>query len=775
MAYRSLCIFLISCVCAGFAAHAQPYKNPALSIPTRVADLLSRMTVEEKTGQLRSTWSAHPRITDSLLADPNLMDSLFGKGIGMINPDFDNTLEQAIRYRNKINAYLRTKTRLGIPAIFLDESHHGLLAPEADVFPTSIGLGCSWDTVLVQQIYDFVARQASPRGTDMVLAPVIDVTRDPRWGRTGETFGEDPYLCGLMGSAVVRGFQGSSDGSIARDHVAATLKHFTGHGQPEGGVNQGPADFPERVLRTFHMEPFRLAVDRVKPAAIMPAYVEIDGVPCSANHWLLTDELRGDWGYKGVLVSDWWAIDQLYQKHLVAADRKAAALQAFDAGVTVDLPMGSNYSELNGLVREGKITAAALDRAVGYVLTLKFKLGLFDRADELSLARARSRTGLPEGRALALKAAEESMVLLKNDNGLLPLRPGRYKRIAVIGPCAATNYTGDYSGMALRNVSLLEGIRRRVGDSAEVSYAKGVDLSLNGDTLSYTNFQILDTLVLPTAEGNRRKIDSAVAVAQTADLIICAVGTNEQYNREAEAPRHYGDISNLDLPADQDELVKALVATGKPVIVYLVHGRPYSINYIAEHAGAILDGWYMGEEAGDAAAAILFGDVNPSGKLTISIPRSAGQIPVYYNHKPSAQFLPYVTESNTPLYPFGFGLSYTHFTYSAPRVSALWMTKAGSVRVSVEVTNNGPVKGNEIVQLYVHQKVSSVTRPVKELKDFSRISLEPGETQTVSFNIDRSKLAFWTKDMKYDVEPGVVELMIGSSSTDCRTVDLLVR
>jgi len=754
---------------------AQPYTNPALSISQRVKDLLSRMTTTEKVAQLRSTWSAYPRINDALLADPHRMDSLFGQGIGMINPDFDNTLEQSIRYRNTIQDYLRTKTRLGIPAIFLDEAHHGLLAMQSDVFPTSIGLACSWDTLMTEHIYQFIANQSSLRGTAMVLAPVIDVVRDPRWGRTGETFGEDPYLCGLMGSAVVRGFQGSNDGSIAAGHVAATLKHFTGHGESEGGVNQGPADYPVRVLRTFHMEPFRLAVARVHPAGIMPAYIEIDGVPCHANAWLLKEVLRKEWGYQGVVVSDWWAIDQLYQKHLVAADRRASALMAFDAGVTVDLPMGNNYSELVDLVKQGHIDTAALNQAVRYVLTLKFKLGLFDHTEEIQLKNAQAGIGLPEARALALKAAEESMVLLKNDHQLLPLRVGQYKKIAVIGPCAATNYLGDYSGVPLRNVSLLEGIRARVGASAQVVYAKGVDLSLNGDTISLNNFQYIDPLVLPTHEGNRRKIDSAVAVARSADIIICAVGQNEQFSREAEAPKHYGDITTLDLPSDQDELVKALVATSKPVIVYLAHGRPLSINYIAEHAGAMLDGWFTGEESGNAAAAILFGDVNPSGKLTVSIPRSVGQIPIYYNHKPSAQFLPYVTESNTPLYPFGFGLSYTTYRYSAPRLSAATMAADGSVIVSVDVTNAGGMAGDEIVQLYIHQKVSSVTRPVKELKDFARVHLGVGETKAVVFRVDGSKLGVWGKDMKFKVEPGVLEVMVGPSSVEVQTVNLTVQ
>lgn len=767
-------VFFCALLIGGAQVSGQAYKDAAVPVVLRVQDLLSRMTLEEKVSQLRSIWSGHPRISEALLSNPRIMDSLFGQGIGMINPDFENTLEQSIENRNAIQAYLKNHTRLGIPVIFLDEAHHGLLAMKAEVFPTSIGLACSWDTLLATKIYTYVAGQANARGTNMVLAPVIDVCRDPRWGRTGETFGEDPYLCGLMGSAVVRGFQGSSDGSIAPGHVAATLKHFTGHGEPEGGVNQGPADYPVRVLRTFHMEPFRLAISRVKPAGIMPAYIEIDGVPCSASSWLLKDVLRKEWNYNGVVVSDWWAIDQLYQKHLVAPDRDAAARMAFDAGVTVDLPTGTNYAELVTLVRQNQVSMKDLDEAVGYVLTLKFKLGLFDHMGEIKLENAESRIGLPEGRALALKAAEESMVLLKNDNHILPLARGRYHRIAVIGPCAATNYTGDYSGVPVHNVSLLEGIRNKVGSDAEVVYAKGVDLSLNGDTISMNNFQFIDPLVLPNHENNLRKIDSAVTVAGDADIVICAVGENEQFSREAEAPNHYGDNATLNLQPDEETLVRALVATGKPVIVYLAHGRPLSINYIADHANAILDGWFTGEESGDAAANILFGNINPSGKLTISVPRTVGQIPIYYNHKPSAQFLPYVTEPNTPLFPFGYGLCYTHFTYSAPRLSAPDMIKDGSVRVSVDVTNDGSVKGDEIVQLYVHQKVSSATRPVKELKDFSRIGLEPGETKTVSFTIDRSKLAFWTKDTRYDVEPGVFEIMVGRSSAEIQKVDLTV-
>jgi beta-glucosidase len=754
-----------------FSAMSQDYKNAKLPIPQRVKLLLSQMTLAEKVAQLQSTFSAYPKIDAAFLNDPQKMASLFKNGIGMINPDFTNTPEEQVANRNAIQNYLRTKTRLGIPAIFVDEAHHGLLAMKADIFPSSIGLACSWDTLLTTKIYNYVAAQASSRGGNMVLAPVVDVTRDPRWGRTGETFGEDPFLNGIIGSAVVRGFQGSSDGSIAANHVAATLKHFTGHGQSEGGVNQAPADFSTRVLYTFHMEPFRLAINHVKPAAIMPAYVDIDGVPASANHWLLTDVLRKQFNYQGVLVSDWWAIDQLYNKHFVAADRKQAALMAFNAGMTLDAPVGSNYADLVELVKEGKIKMADLDKTVSYMLTLKFKLGLFDHTEAISIDEANVHIAQPEGRALALKAAEESMVLLKNQNNILPLHVGQYKKIAVIGPCAATNYLGDYSGTTLHNVSLLEGIknvlRQAQDDQTEIVYAKGVDMSTHDDTIALAANTNSAKAQLPDPEKNRRMIDSAVAVAKDADIIICAVGQNQQFSQEAGLPDNWGDISTLDLLSNQNELVEALIRTGKPVIVYLTHGRPLSINYIQQNANAILDGWFTGQESGNAAANILFGKVNPSGKLTITVPRSVGQLPMYYDHKPSAHFFEYVTESNTPLFPFGYGMSYTHYEYGKPSLNGNMLT--------VTVTNTGRVEGDEIVQLYVHPKVASVTQPVKALKGFSRISLKAGESKTVSFEISKDMLGYYNMEYKRVAEPGIYELMIGPNSVDVQTVNYEVK
>jgi beta-glucosidase len=747
------------------------YKNAKLPAATRVADLLSRMTLEEKVAQLQSMIAARPRLTDSVLTNSRMMDSLFKNGMGMMNPDFDASMAETIKRRNALQQYLKTKTRLGIPIIFIDEAHHGLLAPGVDVFPHSIALAQSWDTALVERVYRYIAGQAYSRGTRMVLSPVIDVTRDPRWGRTGETFGEDPYLNGMIGSAVVAGYQGSHNGMVAHGFVAATLKHFTGHGEAAGGINQGTSDHSERVLREFHMEPFRIAIQRVKPTAIMASYNDIDGIPSHANPWLLQDVLRKEWKYRGIVVSDWFAIDQLWKKHRIEPTEKDAARRAFNSGVTVDLPFGINYAHLVALVKEGKVRKAAVDSAVSLVLALKINMGLFEEAPA-ELAPAEAYNARTDGRVLAREAAVSSIVLLKNKDNLLPIRKDQYQKIAVIGPTAAVNYLGDYSGIPKHNVSLLEGIRNKIGDTSRVLYAPGVRLSTNGDTMSFQNYQYAGRVKFPTAEENAARIAEAVEVAKRADFVVVAVGENEQMSRESGLPDRFGDVSTLDLQGAQQAMVEALVATGKPLVVYLMHARPFSIPWIAENAPAIVDGWYNGVEAGNAFADILFGDANPSGKLTISYPRSVGHLPVYYNHKPSARTFEYVNGPSTPLFPFGFGLSYTTFTYSKPRLNQTSMPATGSVTVSVDVTNSGKVRGDEIVQLYIRQKVSSVTRPVKELKDFARIRLEPGETKTVNFTIDSSKLAFWNASMVYGVEAGTINVMVGRSSTDVQGVEL---
>jgi beta-glucosidase len=687
---------------------------------------------------------------------------MYLNGVGMINPAFDETMEQTIERRNKLQNYLMTRTRLKIPTIFIDEAHHGLVQKNVDVYPHGIGLASSWDTAILKRIYDYVARQARSRGTTLVLAPVVDVSRDARWGRTGETWGEDPFLNGCIGTSVVEGFQGSSNGMIAPDHVASTLKHFTGHGQPEAGSNQGPANYSIRALREFHMEPFRLIVQNAKPAAIMASYDEVDEIPSHANKWLLTDVLRKEWSYKGIVVSDWFAIDQLYHKHLIAADKKDAALKAFNAGVTIDLPYGINYIKLIDLVKEGMVKIASIDSAVADILRLKFQMGLFEWKN-IDVNKALAFNQKTEGRQLALKVAEEAMILLKNENNILPIKKDQFKEIAVIGPFGAINLLGDYSGVPAKNISILNGIKNKVGNNVKVVYAQGCKVTTNGDSISQNNYQFIDLPKFPAKEENQKLIDEAVAVANSSDFIVIAVGENEQFSREAWAGDHLGDMDNLDLQSRQEDLVKAIAATGKPYVVYLMHGRPLSINWIARNSPAIVDGWFMGEEAGNAFANILFGDVNPSGKLTISVPRSVGQLPLFYNHKPSSHFYGYVTEASTPLYPFGYGLSYTSYSYSKPVLK-------GNV-VSVEIANTGSMKGNEIVQLYIHPKVSSTVQPVKALKGFQRVTLNPGERQTVSFIITDDLLMHWDSNMKYRVEPGIYEIMIGRNSNDVEKVD----
>ena len=766
-------LFLIGIVCLCASVQGQQYKNPKLPSALRVKDLLMRMTLEEKVAQLQSTHASRPKLTHDVLNNAAKMDSLYGNGIGMINPDFDATMEQTIDRRNALQHFLKTKTRLGIPVLFIDEAHHGLLAPGSDVFPTSIALASSWDTAMIRSVYDHIANESSVKGTNYVLAPVVDVCRDPRWGRTSETYGEDPFLCGIIGSAVVQGYQGSADGTIAKDHVAATLKHFTGHGEPEAGINQAPANYSLRTLREMHMEPFRICINNAKPAGIMASYVDIDGVPSHANKWLLKDVLRKEWNYKGMVVSDWWGIDQLWNKHHIATDEMDGALKSFDAGVTIDLPFGNNYAHLVHLVKQGKIKMAAIDSAVSYILDCKFRMGLFE-GENININKAREHMNNPRGRQLAREAAERSMVLLKNEKNILPLNKEQYKTIAVIGPCTNVNYLGDYSGIPSRNISLLEGIRNKVGKDGEVLYAPGVKLTTNGDTISMNNYQYTGKAKFPSTEDNRVMIEQAVRIAQLADVIIAAVGENEQFVRESGGPDRWGDAATLDLLSNQDDLVKALIATGKPVIVYCMNGRPLSINYIAQHASAMIEGWFAGEEAGNAIANILFGDVNPSGKLTISIPKSVGQLPVYYNRKPSAHAYEYVNESNQPLYPFGFGLSYTTYTYSEPRLSGNILQQKGTVNVAINVSNTGNRRGEEIVQLYIHQQTASVTRPVKELKAFKKISLEPGETKTVTFKIVRSLLSFWRADMTYGTEPGKVEIMTGPSSTQLQKTVLTI-
>lgn len=738
------------------------YKNAALPLKIRVKDLLKRMTIEEKTAQLMGLWNGgvedfKPEIFD----DPVKMKEIFGLGCHSVHPA-PFGIKETVRLRNRIQKYLVEETRLGIPALFVDEGQHGMMRPESTVFPQAIGMACSWDTGLFEKIYSVVAHEMRSRGTHHALTPVIDVCRDPRWGRTEETYGEDPYLNGMLSTAAVKGLQGSDTGKVAPKHVAATLKHLAGHGQSEGGQNQGPANYSMRVLRDYHLPPFKMCIDKAKPVSVMPSYNEIDGVPSHANKWLIKDLLRKEWGFTGMVVSDYYGVDQLFNKHFVAEGPEDAAMTGFNAGVQYEFPQGNLYRYLPGLLRQGKVNLQDIDKAVEQVVTMKFELGLFENpyVDE---EKAISISKSPKHRNIALEAAHESIVLLKNDN-LLPLPKDKYKKIAVIGPCAKDIYFGGYAGEPHQKISLLEGIKAKTGKGTEILFAQGCNLTTNTST-SYFNWKY-DDIKFASREDNLKLIAEAEKVARKAEVIILAIGENEHLCREAWAKTHIGDNMTLDLFGEQNDLAETIFALGKPVVVYLMNGRPLSINSIAKKARAIIEGWYMGQETGTAAADIIFGDVNPSGKLTITFPKSAGQLPMYYNYKPSAQFMDYISQDINPLFSFGYGLSYTRFSYGKPVLKKKTIRTGESVQVAVDVTNAGKVSGDEIVQLYIRDMVSSVTRPVKELKGFRRISLKPHEKMKVTFEVGPAELAFHNIDMNYVVEPGKFEIMTGSSSRD---------
>ncbi len=755
------------------------YKNTGLSIVDRVNDLLCRMTIEEKIAQLMGLWNdGIEDFTVETLNDPVKMKEIFGNGCNSIHPS-SLGIKKTVELRNKIQQYLLEETRLGIPTLFDDEGQHGLMRPNSTVFPQAIGMACSWDPILIEKIYKVVAYEMRSRGTHYALSPVIDVCRDPRWGRVEETYGEDPYLNGVLGCAAVKGLQGSADGTIRKNHVAATLKHLVGHGEPEGGQNQGPANYSIRVLRDYHMSPFKMCIEKVNPAAVMPSYNEIDGVPSHANKWLIKDVLRKEWGFKGMVVADYYAIDQLLTRECVVKDEKDAAMVAFNSGVQYEFPKSNYYRNLIELLEEDKVKLADVDEAVAQVLRLKFELGLFENP-YIDTEEAISVSRKSEHKELALQAARESIVLLKNvgsayTNGksLLPLPKNKYKKIAVIGPCAKDLYFGGYSGEPYDKVSLLDGIKNKICDSAEVLFAQGCKITTN-TTTSYFNWKN-NEIKFATKEENLKLIKEAVEIAKKAEIIILALGENEHLCREAWAKEHIGDNMSLDLFGEQNELVDAIVALNKPVVVYLMNGRPLSVNKLFEKVPAIIEGWYMGQETGTAVADIIFGDVNPSGKLTITVPKSAGQLPMFYNHKPGAQFVDYISQDIQPLFHFGFGLSYTTFKYDQPRLEKEEIKVGESTCVTANVTNTGKVEGDEIVQMYIRDKVSSVTRPVKELKGFQRITLKPGETKTVTLNITPEKLAFHNIDFKYVVEPGDFEIMVGNSSMDKDLIKVILK
>ncbi len=695
------------------------------SAEPKIDSLLARMTLEEKLGQLNQlSVDGQPSAEQLAMVRKGLVGSLFNL-----------TGAEATRAAQRIAV---TDSRLHIPLIFGQDVIHGYRT----IFPIPLGEAASWDPEAVQAAAHVAAAEAAAAGLHWTFAPMVDIARDPRWGRIAEGSGEDPYLGSAMAAARVRGFQGADP--RAPDAVLATVKHFAAYGGAEGGRDYNTVDLSERTLREVYLPPYHAAID-AGAGSVMTSFNEIGGVPSTASPWLMTALLRREWGFKGFVVSDWTAINELLN-HGVAGSRADAGKLALEAGVDMDMVSRIYVDDLPALVRAGRIPVAVVNEAVRRVLRAKAALGLFDDPYHgATVEHERAVLLAPEHRQLARRVAEESIVLLKNDGSVLPFG-AQVHTIAVIGPLADDKVSalGSWPGRGDPQdaVTPLAGIKARAG-SVNVVYAKGCGIT--------------DTTTAGFAE--------AVAAAKQADVAVLVLGEAGDMSGEA------ASRADIDLPGVQQQLLEAIHASGTRVVLVVMRGRPLTIPWAAEHVPAIVESWFLGIEDGPALAAVLFGDVSPSGKLPVTFPRAVGQIPLYYNHKNTGRptgaekyTSKYIDLPVTPLFPFGHGLSYTTFGYSDLRLSAPRIPPTGTLRVSVTVTNTGTREGAEVVQLYVHDEAASVTRPVRQLAGFHRVSLKPGEPRTVEFQLTPKELGLYNKDMKFVVEPGKFRVFVGGSS-----------
>ncbi len=723
-----------------------PYKNPDVSIEKRVNDLLARMSTEEKAHQLASFF-------------PN------------------------------------ANVRLGIPHMQAGEALHGVCLPNATSFPMAIALAGTWDPELIERMAAIIAKEARALGVHHVYSPMLGVARDARWGRTEESYGEDPYLAARIGVAFIKGLQGMGEERFDENHIMATAKHFIADGEPLAGLNGSAFDISLRGLHEIHLPPFRAAVEEAHVGSIMPAHHSLNGVPCHANAYIMQDILRDTYGFDGLVVCDNNDIFNLMNFMHIARSWTEAARLSLKVGVDTELAWERSWDtgRAYGIplvegVKSGDIPGSLLDRATKNVLRAKFMLGLFDTGGDIppwqdyELSGEKGRTDYkvvtysnsirgrdlgmdyfnqldrltnpkenvaeilhhPNHDEMALEVARKALTLLKNDNNLLPLNKSALKKIAVIGPNADEELLGGYSTPKVRYfVSVLEGIRDYVGETADVLYAQGVSIE----------------------DYEQENIVEAVAIARRSDVAVVVVGGNEVTCKENE------DRDDLGLVGRQQELVEAVFATGTPVVVLLLKGRPLAVEWIKDHVPAILDGWYLGQETGTAVAEVLFGDVNPGGKLPMTVPRNVGQVPIYYNMLRAGRPGRYFRSKAEPLWPFGHGLSYTTFEYSNLKLA---VNSPTSATAQIDIANAGKWAGDEVVQLYVHDVYASVVRPAKELKAFRRIFLNPGEIKTVEFTLEKNDFAFYAEKSKsWVVEPGAFEIMVGSSSQDIRATDTL--
>jgi len=752
-------ILLICNLLFFFIGMGQPYRDPALSAEKRVEDLMSRMTLEEKVAQLGMIEAG------SYKGDPNGYGVCECPKIGVAD---------VLKSSYDVMKYARENTRLGIPPIMTAECLHGLLAYGTTIFPQSIAQGSTWNPDLIEQMAAMIASESSAAGVDQALSPLFDLARDPRYGRMEECYSEDPYLTGEMGAAFVRGMQGDPAQTryhLAFDKVMCTAKHFVGYSVPIAGINVAPASIGLRELRSEFLPPFEKAVREANVYSVMPSYNEIDGIPAHSNRFLLSQVLRNEWGFPGYVFADYSAVWRLFALHKVAETVANAGKLALMAGVDLEASRAYAFTHLTSLVKENKLDVKYVDQACRRILTVKFKAGLFEKPYP-DFNKIKTRIHTQSHIEMAQKIAEESVVLLKNEKNLLPLDLNKLTSLAIIGPNADQVQYGDYTWTRdnTSGVTILGGIRSLVGNKAVLNYAKGCSISGH----SRDGFA--------EAVKAAEKSEAVVLVLGETSVILSGIGwgkgPGESENDEPFTGGENYDLSDINPVGVQRELAQAIYATGKPVILVLVHGRSWSIAWEKENIPAILEAWYPGEKGGAAIANILFGKVNPSGRLNATVPQSVGHIPVYYDYKPSGKGdsrkpgtpdkpgRNYVFSSPDPLFPFGFGLSYTTFAYSNMIVSKDNFGVNDSLTISVDVKNTGRSDGKEVVQLYVNDEFSSTTTPVMALKKFKKISLKPEETQKVSFTIVPRELGLWNEEMQFVTEPGNFKLMFARSAED---------
>jgi beta-glucosidase len=741
------------------------YENPKVDIEKRITDLLSQMTLEEKTCQTATLYGYNRVLKDELpTADwknqvwkdgiANIDEHLNGWGAGS-KSIYATDLEKHVWAMNEVQRFFIEDTRLGIPVDFTNEGLRGVAAPVATSFPSESGLGHTWDTELVREVGRITAREARSMGYTNIYAPTLDLTRDQRWGRVEDTYGEDPYLASKLGVEMVKGLQENYT-------VAATAKHFAvysvGKGAREGQARTDPQVSP-REVESILLPPFIAAIKEGGVLGVMSSYNDYDSIPVTGSDFWLTQRLRKDFGFKGYVVSDSAAVEYLYNKHAVAADMKDAVRQSILAGLNVK----TNFTRpedfilpLRELVKEGKVPIKTLDDRVRDVLRVKFLVGLFDHPYIEDANKAKAIVNSAAHQAVALRAARESIVLLKNDKNVLPLSK-QVKSIAVIGPNADDQTLSHYryGPSAVSSVTVRQGIQNLLGSSVKVNYAKGCEV---------VNEHWPETEVLPEplTDVEKHQIDQAVEAVKNSEVAVVVLGDSGRTVGES------ASRTSLDLPGRQLDLVQAVYAVGNPVVVVLLNGRPLSINWVNKYVPGIIEGWFPGAQGGTAIAEVLFGDYDPGGKLTMTFPKTAGQIPFNFPTKPNAQWEGERSRVNGALYYFGHGLSYTTFTYSNLKISPTRQTVSGSVNVTLDVKNTGTREGVEIVQLYTHDLVSSVTTYEKNLRGFVRVSLKPGESKPVAFTLAPPDLSLWNKEMKFVVEPGMFQVMVGASSEDIR-------